>query len=182
MPLEVATPNLLQQSKPSLQSSWPCKSIILSPLSLERFKIYSNRPHSSHIMSRLVHVDDTHRTAYGCLSCGKVYTAPHHLSNHQGKCRVTKRRLALLLEETRDHWEKRKRVRLDETREHQVSSQDTDPAQLASASEGGPILPVPVLLDRPYETRADRYSPTRLLPNPCQQTLSRLRALAVIMR
>ncbi|KAJ3535560.1 hypothetical protein NMY22_g6430 [Coprinellus aureogranulatus] len=52
---------------------------------------------------------------HGCLGCGKRYSTSHHLSQHQGKCRITKRRIEELLDETRAHWAKRKRAKTTAT-------------------------------------------------------------------
>ncbi|KAH6913556.1 hypothetical protein BKA70DRAFT_1218483 [Coprinopsis sp. MPI-PUGE-AT-0042] len=53
-------------------------------------------------------------TTLECAACGKVYTAPRFLQDHERKgCATSKRALSAILDKSKSLWEARKRRRLE---------------------------------------------------------------------
>ncbi|KAF6760744.1 hypothetical protein DFP72DRAFT_843033 [Ephemerocybe angulata] len=53
------------------------------------------------------------RVLYSCENCKKGYVHSGSLDNHQRKCYTTKRGFSALLEQTKIHWEAKKKRRLE---------------------------------------------------------------------
>ena len=58
--------------------------------------------------------------SFQCDNCGKTYTSPRHLDQHQRQCQRSKRTLSDLLEETKEFWQSRKRRRTGAGRDDPV--------------------------------------------------------------
>ena len=51
--------------------------------------------------------------SFQCNNCGRAYSNPRHLDQHQRQCSNSKRDLSDLLEETKAFWESRKRRKVE---------------------------------------------------------------------
>ncbi|KAF6742788.1 hypothetical protein DFP72DRAFT_859930 [Ephemerocybe angulata] len=97
-----------------------------------------------------------------CENCGKNYSQLWRLDLHQRSCTTSKRGLSYLLEDTREYWETKKRLRLEASHRAEVSemtdsgsSSDEDSVESEDeAPEPALDLDVPLAIRKAIRTRS----------------------------